>query len=85
MQPGGRFEFLGRMDHQLKLRGYRIEAGEVELALREHGAVAEAVVDLSPGGDSLPDPENFEALADTLLQRSPEERMRLLAAATEPR
>jgi amino acid adenylation domain-containing protein len=42
--PGGRIEWLGRVDDQLKLRGFRIEPGEVEAALRAHPAVTEAVV-----------------------------------------
>ncbi|SHJ55948.1 non-ribosomal peptide synthetase [Halodesulfovibrio aestuarii] len=40
----GNIEFLGRNDHQINLRGYRIEAGEIENTIREHGQVAEAVV-----------------------------------------
>jgi amino acid adenylation domain-containing protein len=40
----GGLEFLGRLDHQLKVRGYRVEIGEIEAALRQHPAVAEAVV-----------------------------------------
>ncbi|MGV9665555.1 amino acid adenylation domain-containing protein [Nocardia niigatensis] len=40
----GGLEYLGRSDFQLKLRGLRIEPGEVEAALRAHPAVAEAVV-----------------------------------------
>jgi amino acid adenylation domain-containing protein/non-ribosomal peptide synthase protein (TIGR01720 family)/FkbM family methyltransferase len=42
--PGGAVEYLGRKDQQLKLRGYRIEPGEIEAALRTHEAVGEALV-----------------------------------------
>ena len=40
----GRLDVLGRTDFQLKLRGFRIEPGEVEAALLEHTGVREAVV-----------------------------------------
>jgi amino acid adenylation domain-containing protein len=42
--PDGNIEFCGRIDHQVKLHGYRVELGEIEAALREHGDVQEAVV-----------------------------------------
>ena len=40
----GAVEFLGRIDHQVKLRGLRIELGEIENSLKNMTAVADAVV-----------------------------------------
>jgi len=45
--PDGSVEFLGRLDHQVKLRGLRIELGEIEAALRERAGAREAVVVVS--------------------------------------
>ena len=36
----GSIEFLGRVDHQVKLRGYRIELSEIEIAIKEHSGCA---------------------------------------------
>jgi amino acid adenylation domain-containing protein len=42
--PDGSFEFLGRMDRQLKILGFRVELLEIENVLRQHPAVCECVV-----------------------------------------
>ncbi|MEZ0111006.1 amino acid adenylation domain-containing protein [Catenulispora sp. EB89] len=43
-RPDGVIEFLGRLDHQVKLRGLRIELGEIEAALRAQPGVRDAAV-----------------------------------------
>jgi amino acid adenylation domain-containing protein len=40
--PDGALEYLGRLDRQLKIRGFRVEPGEVEVALEQHPAVRRA-------------------------------------------
>lgn len=52
----GELEFLGRNDHQVKIRGNRVELGEIEATLREHEAVEFAVAILredEPGDQRL--------------------------------
>lgn len=43
-RPDGNLEYLGRIDHQIKMRGHRIELGEVEAVLQQHPGVKQAIV-----------------------------------------
>ncbi|HEU0299643.1 MAG TPA: amino acid adenylation domain-containing protein, partial [Longimicrobium sp.] len=78
----GTMEFLGRGDDQVKVRGFRIEPGEIEARLAEHAGVREAVVVVredAPGDLSLAayyvaegDAVGVEALRAHLAERLPE-------------
>lgn len=43
-RSNGQIEFIERIDQQIKIRGFRVEPGEIEAALRDHPAVREVVV-----------------------------------------
>jgi amino acid adenylation domain-containing protein len=47
-QPSGAIEFLGRRDGQIKVRGFRVEVGEIEAALRAQADIRDAVVIARP-------------------------------------
>jgi len=52
----GDIEFVGRVDHQIKIRGYRVEPSDVETALEKHAQVREAFVmarEFGPGDKRL--------------------------------
>jgi amino acid adenylation domain-containing protein len=77
----GTIEFLGRADFQVKVRGFRIEPGEIEARLREHASVREAVVvarEERPGDQRLvayivgPGSVEADALRAHLSERLPE-------------
>ncbi|HEU5228614.1 MAG TPA: amino acid adenylation domain-containing protein, partial [Ktedonobacteraceae bacterium] len=42
--PDGTIEYLGRLDHQVKIRGMRVELGEIEAVLKQHSAIRDAIV-----------------------------------------
>lgn len=51
--PDGNICFTGRSDHQVKVRGFRVELGEIEHRLRMHPAVKDAVVTVEGDADKL--------------------------------
>jgi amino acid adenylation domain-containing protein/FkbM family methyltransferase len=76
--PDGNIELIGRIDYQVKLRGLRIECGEIEAVIRRHGGVREAVVvahDDGRGDKRLvayvrPDPETAAPICRLLKMES---------------
>ncbi|WP_189315653.1 non-ribosomal peptide synthetase [Streptomyces brasiliensis] len=51
LRPDGALEFVGRVDDQIKLRGFRVELGEIESVLSAHPGVLAAAVSLYESGD----------------------------------
>lgn len=50
----GAIDFIGRTDHQVKVRGFRVELGEIEAVLARHPRVAECAVITRPGPNHAP-------------------------------
>ncbi|WP_283137196.1 non-ribosomal peptide synthetase [Rhizohabitans arisaemae] len=76
LRADGAIEFLGRIDHQVKLRGLRIELGEIEVALRARPGVRDTVVVvrderlvayLIPETGAVPDPAVLRAALGEVL------------------
>ena len=63
-RPDGAVEFMGRRDHQIKIRGFRVEAAEVEAVLCRHTLVHEALVMLRSDGEA-PQLVAYIAVPDT--------------------
>ncbi|WP_330985439.1 MULTISPECIES: amino acid adenylation domain-containing protein [Enterobacterales] len=61
--PDGNIEFLGRMDHQVKIRGHRVEPGEIAAVMRQHPAVADGVALLTEGNGTASQLYGFAELA----------------------
>ena len=61
--PNGAIEFLGRLDHQVKLRGFRVELGEIESTLKSHESVRDVVL------TALDDPEHGQRLVAYIVAR----------------
>lgn len=81
MLPDGNMEFLGRKDQQVKIKGYRIEIGEIETILQLHEQVREAVIlaKTDPNGQkqlvafvALREPVDAGQLTNFLRQTLPE-------------
>ncbi|MBA1200986.1 amino acid adenylation domain-containing protein [Pseudomonas capeferrum] len=77
----GVLEYSGRIDHQVKVRGFRVELGEIEARLLEHASVREAVVlaQPTPSGAQLVGyvvPVDAQAVADVEAQRALRETLR---------
>lgn len=58
-REAGELVHQGRVDHQVKVMGNRVELGEIERALRQHPGIVEAVVVTIPGADGAADLHAF--------------------------
>ncbi len=78
LRNDGELEFLGRLDHQVKVRGFRVELGEIEAALLAHPGIRDAaVLALGVDGDRrlvayVAGETGFAALRGYLKEKLPE-------------
>jgi thioesterase domain-containing protein len=78
----GELEFLGRSDNQVKIRGHRVEPGEIEAALQEIAGVSQAVV--VPRDDLGPNTQLVAYYVSTSPQVAPEAVRKHLKASLPP-
>lgn len=64
LRDDGDYDFLGRRDHMIKIRGYRVEAGEIEAAMAAHPQVVEVVV------VAIPDEQMGNRIVSSVVPRS---------------
>lgn len=73
--PDGNLEYIGRVDHQVKVRGFRVDLGDIESAFRQHHAIKEAVAanrEYGPGDERLVAylvPEQQDVARDRLIEQ----------------
>jgi len=80
-RPDGVIEFLGRIDHQVKIRGNRIEPGEVEARLASHPAVRAACVVIREVSKGV---HRLVAYVESAADKFSSEELRLHIRATLP-
>ena len=68
MREDGNIEFIGRKDHQVKIRGQRLELGEIEALLRENPSVSDCVVSVR---GELPDEKYLVAYIIPVVGNTP--------------
>ncbi|HEX6340513.1 amino acid adenylation domain-containing protein [Umezawaea sp.] len=82
----GELHIIGRVDNQVKLRGFRVELGEIEAAVRNHRSVADCAVTVRTGGNGVDQVLAFVASPDPGLTDGDlrDEVARLLPAYMHP-
>ncbi len=72
----GELEFLGRRDDQVKVRGYRVELGEIESVLRTHPSIERCAVRLTDDADGAPRLKAYVVLESSMSKHETVERLR---------